>query len=425
MNMRIAGSTSDTVVDERACSNEPIPTSNLGRHVLSQRASFWVAAAVVSHTLWTSAAPAMSYPLFASAWNLTTTATTAIYAIYPVVVVAVLTFFGDISDYVGRRTAMLLGVGASLAGALIFAVAPDILWIFAARALMGVGVGLSAGPSTAAVIEFSAPDQCARASSITTAAQALGLAAAMLVGGALIEYAPFPTRLNFWVLSIILAGLFAATWFLPRRVTDTTMGRWRMKLPSVPRTLRTTFIVSAAAVTTGYTVAAVVQSLGAQIALDLVGSSNAFVNGAALSLFAIVFGVVSVLCKRLAFRAAIMLGGVASMAAMALLALSTARHSLWVFLGASAGAGIGYSLLFMGGLRMLSSVAPAERRGGTLSALYLVAYLAMGAVALLLGKVATASGLGIAIDLGATTIALLAAVVIVLVVLTRNSPAHA
>jgi hypothetical protein len=247
----------------------------------------------------------------------------------------------------------------------------------------------------------------------------------MLVGGALIEYAPFPTRLNFWVLSVILAGLFAATWFLPRRATDTTMGRWRMKLPSVSRTLRTTFIVSAAAVTTGYTVAAVVQSLGAQIALDLVGSSNAFVNGAALSLFAIVFGVVSVLCKRLAFRAAIMLGGVASMAAMALLALSTARHSLWVFLGASAGAGIGYSLLFMGGLRMLSSVAPAERRGGTLSALYLVAYLAMGAVALLLGKVATASGLGIAIDLGASTIALLAAVVIVLVALTRNSPAPA
>jgi hypothetical protein len=34
-----------------------------------------------------SAAPAMRYPLYASAWNLTTTATTAIYAIYPVVVV--------------------------------------------------------------------------------------------------------------------------------------------------------------------------------------------------------------------------------------------------------------------------------------------------------------------------------------------------
>jgi hypothetical protein len=49
----------------------------------------------------------------------------------------------------------------------------------------------------------------------------------------------------------------------------------------------------------------------------------------------------------------------------------------------------------------------------------------MGAVALLLGKVATASGLEIAIELGASTIALLAAVVIALVALTRNSPTPA
>jgi hypothetical protein len=38
----------------------------LGRH-----ASFWVAAAVVAHTLWASAAPAMTYPPYASEWNLT------------------------------------------------------------------------------------------------------------------------------------------------------------------------------------------------------------------------------------------------------------------------------------------------------------------------------------------------------------------
>jgi len=32
--------------------------------------------------------------------------------------------FGCISDQIGRRAAMLWGVGASLAGALLFAVAP-------------------------------------------------------------------------------------------------------------------------------------------------------------------------------------------------------------------------------------------------------------------------------------------------------------
>jgi hypothetical protein len=50
------------------------------------------------------------------------------------------------------------------------------------------------------------------------------------------------------------------------------------------------------------------------------------------------------------------------------------------------------------------AAAPAERRGGVLSALYLLAYLAMGSTALLLGAVATAHGLGVAVDLGAVFI---------------------
>src|SRR6202022_4509463 len=45
-----------------------------------------------------------------------------------------------------------------------------------------------------------------RAATITTAAQAVGFAGALLLGGALIQYAPLPTRLNFWVLSAVLAA---------------------------------------------------------------------------------------------------------------------------------------------------------------------------------------------------------------------------
>jgi hypothetical protein len=52
------------------------------------------------------------------------------------------------------------------------------------------------------MVEFSPAGQASRAGSITTAAQALGLALALLVGGALIAYAPLPTRLNFWVLFV-------------------------------------------------------------------------------------------------------------------------------------------------------------------------------------------------------------------------------
>src|ERR1700722_20668104 len=97
---------------------------------LGQRASFWVAASVVVHTLWTSAAPAMTYPLYASEWHLAPAVITAIFAVYPLLVVGVLIAFGDLSDYIGRRTTMLLGLGASLVGVLLFAIAPNVYWIF-------------------------------------------------------------------------------------------------------------------------------------------------------------------------------------------------------------------------------------------------------------------------------------------------------
>ncbi|MBA1140977.1 MFS transporter [Mesorhizobium sp. CCANP35] len=159
-----------------------------------------MSAGVVAHTLWTSAAPAMTYQLYAEEWRLTHTVTTGIFAIYPIVVVTILILYGDISDHIGRRTTMLLGLGASLAGVFLFAVAPSVLWLFAGRAFMGAGVGLTAGPSTAAVLEFSAEGQAKRASSITAAAQAFGLAAALLLGGGLTQYAPWPTHLSFWIL---------------------------------------------------------------------------------------------------------------------------------------------------------------------------------------------------------------------------------
>jgi MFS family permease len=258
-----------------------------------------------------------------------------------------------------------------------------------------------------------------RAATITTAAQAFGSAAALLIGGALIQYAPLPTRLNFWVLFVVLAALFTAAWFLPRHTGSEAHGRWRPKTPFIPNHLRAAFAVAAAAVTCAYTHGVLILSLGSQIARDLVGSPNALVNGAALSLFAIGVAVVGIGARTLKPRTAMTSGAAASAAGMALLAAAVARHHLPVFLAATAISGAGYSLLFFGGLATISSAAPAEHRGGVLSAIYLLAYISLGAVSLLLGAVATAHGLSIAVDLGAGVIALFSVITVALIAMTR------
>jgi MFS family permease len=95
---------SGSVAESDRPSNRPLGRS--GPLALGRQASFWVSAGVVAHTLWGSAAPAMTYQLYAEEWRLTHTVTTGIFAIYPIVVVTVLIFFGDISDHIGRRATL-------------------------------------------------------------------------------------------------------------------------------------------------------------------------------------------------------------------------------------------------------------------------------------------------------------------------------
>jgi MFS family permease len=397
------------------------------RTALGRRASFWTAAAVAALALWTSAAPSVSYPLYAAEWQLTPATTNAIFAVYPIVLVVVLIVFGDLSDHIGRRASIVLGLAAMLVGVLLFALAPHVGWVFVGRAFMGLGVGLSLSPASAAMVDFSPPGQVARASSITTAATATGLALATLAGGALVQYAPFPLHLNYWLLAVIVTAVLGLAWFLPRHVPNEDSRPWRLRGLTIPRGLRGVFATSALAVTAAYTLGSVVLAMGAQIAHQLVGSDNVLVIGATLSVSAVVIGLVAVVSRRLPSRVLVAGGTVASITGLGLLTLSAATHSLAVFLAASALTGAGYSLNFLGGLTLVNTYAPVRHRAGMLSSVFVVAYLMQGAAALLLGASATASGLQVALDLGSPVIGLvcIAALVLVLTLARPNRVAVA
>ncbi|KQM26864.1 hypothetical protein ASL10_04630 [Frigoribacterium sp. Leaf8] len=382
------------------------------------RLAFWTCASVLALALWTSGAATPVYPLYATDWQLTPFVTTAIFAVYPLVLVVVLLVFGSLSDTIGRRASILLGVSASIVGVLLFALAPDVGWVLVGRAFMGLGVGLSLSPATAAMIDIAGPVNSARTGAISTASTAVGLVFATLLGGAPVQYAPEPLHLTYWVLLVVEVGVLVLVWRLPRD-RDALAGRWRPRWPSVPRALLGAVGAAAVCVSASYALGAVVLSLGAEIGVTLIGSDNAFVTGAVIALSMVVIAVVALASRRVPVVVAVVVAAGATALSFTALVLAAAQQSLGLFLAFCVLSGVGYSLFFASGLGIVSRFAPEHHRAGTLSAVYLVAYLVQGATALWLGAQATRGGLESAVDVGAPAIVglALAAMVAVVVVM--------
>lgn len=375
---------------------------------LPRAASYWTAAAVAAIALWTSGAPSTTYPLYESQWHVSTAVTNAVFAVYPAALVVVLLVFGDLADHIGRRAAILLGLAAMLVGTLLFAVAPNIGVVFVGRVFMGIGVGLALSPASAAVLEFSRKGRERAAGSVTTAATALGLALATLIGGALIQYAPFPLHLDFWVLTVVIAAVAAGVWFMPRHTRDETRGKWRPRGVAVAPGIRLVYVVAALSMSTAYMFGAIILSLGATIAEQITHATNVLEVGAIMAVMSVFIGATALATRSVRPRNSIAVGAFVTLAAFALLLDAAYTGSLAVFVVTTVVAGSGYALMFSGALALISQNAPAHHRAGTISAVYFVAYIMQGVTAVALGLIATGSGLRGALDVGAIAVGIFA-----------------
>jgi MFS family permease len=177
---------------------------------------------------------------------------------------------------------------------------------------------------------------------------------------------------------------------------------------SVPRGIRLAFAAAAASVATAYSVGAIFLSLGAQMARDLTETSDFVVIGGLLGISSIAIGVTALFLGRLPSHTAILIGAVLSLASLAVMALAAAAGSIVLLLVWCVVGGIAYSFAFTGGLGLVNRTAPARHRGATLSLLYLCSYLFQALTAVGAGALATAIGLGAAVDLAAPLVGVLA-----------------
>ncbi|WP_066041520.1 MFS transporter [Herbiconiux solani] len=386
----------------------------------ARRGTFWSASAVLALCLWASGAPSVLYPVYAAEWQLPSVVTTSVFATYPVALLIVLLVFGGLSDSIGRRRAMLLGIALIGVAALVFAVAPNVGWLYAGRALQGIGTGFALGAASAALVENNTSSNPRVASTLTTASTATGLTAALLISGVLAQYAPLPLTLSFGVLFVLSAVAFVAVSLTPSDTAGLGRPDWRPRALHLPGGIRMAFAAAAVSVSTAYSVGAIFLGLGSQMARELTGTSDLFVIGALLGVSSIVIGVTAVFLRGVPAHLSIVIGGVVSLGGLGLMAAAAATGSIVLFLAWCVVGGVGYSFAFSGGLGVINAAAPPEHRGASLSLVYLVSYLLQAATAVGAGALATALGLGPAVDIAAPVVGVLAAGAIVLAAVDRR-----
>ena len=374
------------------------------RASLSYRATT-LAAVITAMTFAASgAAPTTLYHQYQEIFGLTPFILTVIFSVYVLSLLGALLTVGSLSDYIGRRPAILAALSLNVAAMLMFIAADSAATLIAARAVQGFATGLATATLGAAIMDTDR----SRGPVLNSITAFVGLTAGSLGGGALVTYAPAPQQLVYAVLLIMSAAEALVLWHMPETVTPKP-GALESLQPhvSVPARARRALVQVTPVTIASWALGGFYFSLMPSLVRVATGVTSPIVGGLVVS--ASTFsGAIAVLSLRNASARRILSGGIPALVtgvAITLAGVQMQRVSL--MLVGTIVAGIGFGAAFSGAMRTVMPHAEAHERAGLLSALYVEGYLSFSLPAILTGLVAPIAGLPLAADVyGAVVIAL-------------------
>jgi MFS family permease len=303
------------------------------------------------------------YAVYAERFHFSPLVLTAIFATYAIVLVPALVLFGRLSDRFGRRPVVTCGLATACVGLALFAAAQGEAWLFAARAVQGLAVGMISGAATAALVELDPHGSRRRAALGAGLAQAGGSALGPLAAGALTEWAPDPLRLCYFVTLGLTLVAAAFVLRLPER--HESREPWRPQWPRVPADIHSAFF------RVGLTAGAVWATMA--LFLSIVPSYTERILGtrdlalvAAIAALALIasFAAQAVIARRQgSHRRDQALGCVLLALGLGGVVGAAPTGSIGLLAAGSVVAGVGHGVAFLTAQQELNELAPDERRG--------------------------------------------------------------
>lgn len=358
------------------------------------RRGFAIAAAGLALLAAHSGAPSPLFPLYAEQWGLTPLAISSVFAAYILGLVVTLLTTGALSDYIGRRPVAVAALFFAAASMAVLALADGFGDLALARILQGVASGLGFGTLGAALLDYSPAWKHAKVAMINGALPPASLGLGAMASGLLVEFFPDPFQVPYLVILVPLLLACVAACTLkekhPRRP-----GAMRSLIPSlmVPREVRGRFLVAAGALCASWALVGLYLGIGPNVSKTLLHIQSPALGALAILALTGTGALTGLLSFRIKGEKVMAAGTVALILGVLGIVAAVAWGTPWIFFAASIIGGIGFGAGFQGGLRTLLEDLPARQRGGTLSSVYLVSYLAFGVPTLVAGLLIPSAGL--------------------------------
>jgi MFS family permease len=382
-----------------ACRAAPQPRASL-----SYKATTVIAVITAMTFAASGAAPTTLYQRYQEVFGLTPFVLTVIFGAYVLSLLGALLTVGSLSDYIGRRPAILAALALNVAAMILFISADSAAALIVARIVQGFATGLATATLGAAIMDTDR----SRGPVLNSITAFIGLTAGSLGGGALVTYAPYPQDLVFAVLLVLSAAEALILWYMPATVTPKP-GALASLQPhvNIPAKARRALIQVTPVTIASWALGGFYFSLMPALVRVATGVTLPVVGGLVVS--ALTFsGAMAVLSLRNTSARRILSGGIPALVtgvAITLVGVQMQRVSL-MLLGTVV-AGIGFGAAFSGSMRTVMPHAEAHERAGLLSTFYVQGYLSFSLPAILTGLLAPIAGLPLAADVyGAAVIVL-------------------
>jgi MFS family permease len=328
-------------------------------------------------------------------WHFPPWMTTLAFGTYALALLAALVVAGSLSDRVGRRPVLTGSLVIQTAAMVVFAAAPNIEWVLAARVVQGAATGAATGAFTAAIVELAPAGRKRLAEIIAAVAGAAGLGVGALAAGIAMQASTHSVGMVFTGLAVFMA-VGAVTAFLspetvPISVTDTKVDlRPRV---AVSQPARGEYRAAIPALIGIWMHGGLFMGLAPTMVRDIFHYDSGLIVGATTFASPAMTAVAALLLGRVNARA-LLIGGCAAIASGAGIILDAvvAHHFILLVFGGMIG-GAGFGAGFSAVMRILTPLTDSRHRAVTFAAVYVVAYLSFGVPSIVAGAFIATAGI--------------------------------